>query len=354
MAINDETLRLGRQLRIRVGAEVDQVVRELVQAWARAWDEVHGAWNDAAMDLAKYASLDDGQWPDAWTIARHERAQAALLATYDEVLQLAEFTGVTVSDAVGRVVTDTPEWHARIIASQFPATADREALVARFNRVDRFALSAIVERTTQQVTSTMWLLPYQAQEQMRRVLIRGVALGDNPRRAAAEMVARAEGTFNGGLTRALTIARTEMLDAHRSAGAASHFANADVLTGWVWLAQLDTRTCPSCLAMHGTEHNLDEVGPMDHQQGRCARMPKTKTWRDLGIDLDEPADITPDAKAWFDGLSRADQTKVMGPDRLAALDAGVPWHDLAQRRTTPGWRDSWAPTPARDLLARVS
>ncbi len=92
--------------------------------------------------------------------------------------------------------------------------------------------------------------------------------------------------------------------------------------------------------MHGTEHNLDETGPNDHQQGRCARVPKVKTWRELGFDLDEPQDVTPDARAWFEGLSREDQVKVMGPDRLAALDAGVPWHELAQRRVNRGWRDS--------------
>ncbi len=352
MSISDETLRLARKLRVTIDSDVNASVRALVKAWARAWDEIHGTWADAAMDLAQAST--NGRWPDQWTIARHDRAQAALLAANDEIATLAEFTGVTVTDAVGRVVEYTPEWQARIIATQMPSEAGTRAeLATRFNRVDRYALGAIVERTTEQVTSSARLLNVTAQEQMRRALIRGVAVGDNPRAAAARMVKAAEGAFNGGLTRALVIARTEILDAYRSGAAAAQFANADVLTGWVWLAQLDTRTCPSCLAMHGTEHNLDEVGPNDHQQGRCARMPKAKTWRDLGFDIGEPADVTPDARTWFDGLSRTEQTSIMGPARMRALDGGVAWHDLAQRRTTPGWRDSWAPTPARDLLALV-
>lgn len=323
-----------------------------MKAWARAWDEIHQAWSDAAMDLANASG--DGAWPDQWTIARHERAAAALLAANDQIADLSRLTGVTVTDAVGRAVDFTPEFEAQIIASQLPRAAGTRAdLVARFNRVDAESLRWIVERSTEQVIVDATSLNVYAQEQMRRTLIRGVALGDNPRQAARRMVRQAEGAFNGGLTRALTIARTEILDAHRASAAASHLANRDVLSGWVWLAQLDTRTCPSCLARHGTEHPLDETGPNDHPQGRCARMPKARSWRDLGIDLDEPADITPDAQAWFDGLSRDEQLQVMGPARLQALDAGAPWDSLAQQRTNPGWRDSWAPTPARDLLALV-
>jgi SPP1 gp7 family putative phage head morphogenesis protein len=353
VSINDETLRLARQLRIRVDREVDATVRDLVRSWARAWDEIHDAWAQAADALI--AASRDGAWPDQWTIARHDRAVAALLAANDKTAELAEHTGITVTDAAGRAVEFTPEFEARLIASQMPRAAGARAdLVTRFNRVDATSLQWIVQRTTEQILGDASSLGVYAQEQMRRTLIRGVALGDNPRQAARRMVRQAEGAFNGGLTRALTIARTEILDAHRASASASQMANRDVLSGWVWLAQLDTRTCPSCLAKHGTVHDLDETGPNDHPQGRCARMPKARSWRDLGIDLDEPADITPDAQAWFADLERQQQLQVMGPARLQALDGGVPWSDLTQQRTNPGWRDSWVPTPARDLLARVA
>lgn len=353
MSIGDETLRLARDLRVTVGAEVDAAVRALVKAWALAWDEIAGAWADAAADLA--AASQDGAWPDAWTVARHDRAVAALAAAQEQIEQLANLTGVTVSDAAGRVVHATPAHEAQILASQLPAAAGTRAeLAARFNRVDSTALAWIVERTTEQVIADATTLGAVAGEQMRRTLILGVAVGDHPTVAARRMLHRAEGTFAGGLTRALTITRTEILDAHRAASMASHLANRDVLAGWVWLAQLDTRTCPSCLAQHGTVHGVDDTGPDDHPQGRCARMPKTRTWRELGFDLDEPADLVPDAQTWFAGLSRDQQLQVMGPTRMQALDAGAAWSDLTQRRTAAGWRDSWVPTPARDLLARVS
>jgi hypothetical protein len=90
------------------------------------------------------------------------------------------------------------------------------------------------------------------------------------------------------------------------------------------------------------------------QQGRCARLPKTKTWAELGFDIPEPPSLLPDAGEVFAGLPQADRLAIMGPTRLHALDDGLAsLADMATRRRTPGWRDSWAPTPARGLLARV-
>src|SRR5207237_168588 len=117
---------------------------------------------------------------------------------------------------------------------------------------------------------------------------------------------------------------------------------------WVWQAQLDSRTCPSCWAQHGSVHDLSETGPNDHQQGRCARVPKTKSWRDLGFSVREPADLMPDAQTAFRAMSKADQLAVMGPVRLHALNAGVlPWSALSMKVTTKGWRDSYAATPVK-------
>lgn len=353
MAIDDETLRLANALRIRIDAEVDAAVRQVVRAWARAWDELRTDWADALTDLA--AASVDGAWPAPFLIARSERATAALFAATDQIRELSQLTGVTVVDGVGRIVDLTTDAELEIIASQYPAVAgNRVDLVASFNRLDDLALANIVERTTGQITSARLRLEVAAQDAMRRTLIRGIAVGDNPRRAAREMLRRVEGAFNGGLTRAVTIARTEMLDAHRDAARGVEIANEDVVAGWVWLAKLDTRTCPSCWGMHGTEHDIAEQGPQDHQQGRCARLPKTKTWRELGFDIDEPADVVPDARAVFDALPAADRVAILGPGRLQALDDGVvDLLDMAQRRSTPGWRDSWAPMPARDLLRRA-
>jgi hypothetical protein len=348
VAVNPRTLRLINGLRLQVGAHVDAVTRELIAAWVRAWDEAHAEMLAAVDELLAIAP---GQWPTQWQIQRATRARAALAHARERLDTLAAHAAVRITDAAGQVVPYTAGAETWVIASQYPPSYDTAHLAASFDRVSTEALDAIVARSTKQITALSRPLSPQATEGMKRALVRGVAVGDNPRVAARQMLGRLEGAFNGGLTRAMTIARTEILDAHRAAAKAQHSANSDVLTGWIWLAQLDKRTCPSCFAQSGQLHPLDEDGPQDHQQGRCSRVPATKSWKDLGIDLDEPASILPDARQTFDAMPHADRLAVMGPQRLAALDDGsISWSDLSSKRSTDGWRYSYAPTPLKALV----
>jgi SPP1 gp7 family putative phage head morphogenesis protein len=349
MAVTTRTLQLANGLRIQVSAGADAVTRDLVEAWVRAWDEMSMEMRLAVEELL---AVDPPRWPTRRQVQRATRAQKALAVANDNLARLAADANVAITDAAGDAVDLAVEAQPHIIASQMPpAAGDAGRLAASFDRVSAQAIEAIVRRSTRQVTSLTRPLSAEATAAMKRSLIRGVAVGQNPRLAAREMLRRLEGDFNGGLTRALVVARTEIIDAHRAGSAAVHKANADVLAGWVWVAQMDKRTCPSCFAQHGNLHPLDEAGPLDHQQGRCARVPQAKSWRELGFDIDEPASAVPDAQTAFARMSRPDQLAVMGPQRLAALDRGdVAWSDLSTRRSTGGWRDSFAPTPVKDLL----
>jgi hypothetical protein len=245
-----------------------------------------------------------------------------------------------------------------VYLSAIQSVADQDALVGMqlppqyapfvLNPVPADALAAIVARSQEQVTVLAYRLSDEATRAMSRHLRLGVATGANPREAARRMVSAVEGEFNGGLARAEVIARTEMLDAYRAAAATHHDANADLLKGWTWLADLSERTCPSCLAMNGTEHPLSEDGPLDHQQGRCQRIPTTKSWREIGIDRDEPpAAVVPDTQAWLADQPVSTQRGILGPARWDAWQDGqYPPSAWSERRTSTGWRDSYHTTPA--------
>jgi len=346
VAIRRETIRISNEINVTITGHVEDTTRQIVLAWGRAWSEIESEWRLVIADLIQQSK--DGKWPPARDIRRAKRVLEVFDLTHREILQLADLGGVFITEKARQISAAENEWQRRLIASQYPTEAgDAASIAATLNRVDEHALGAIVERTTEQVTALSKPLAADATEAMKRELIRGVAIGTHPRETATRMLDRVQGRFAGGLTRAITIARTELLDAHRSGAAAAMHANADVLQGWIWVAQLDRRTCPSCWSNHGTEHSLDEPGPIDHQQGRCARVPKTKTWADLGFpDIKEPPSILPDAETTFRTLSAADQLKVMGPVRLKALDAGLmDWNELSVRRVTPGWRDSRVPIP---------
>lgn len=352
MAISRDTLNLVGQMRLSLGTTVDGTTAALARSWAEAWEILQPEWQAAIDDLI--ASSTNGTWPSRAQILRAERAQAALAATRTALTDLTAQAGVTITQAVPQLSADAALWQARVTASQFPTAAGTSAeIVAGLTRVDDDAMAAIVRRTTGQVTSLLRPLSAEATASMRTSLIRGVALGQNPREAARRMVERVHGRFDGGLHRATTIATTEMLDAHRAAQYAHDQANVDTLGGWVWTAALDRRTCPSCWVQHGSVHPVTDPGPLDHQRGRCARVPKTKSWADLGFpDLDEPGDVVPDGRAVFDALPREQQLQVMGQARLDLLDSGrVSWSDLSTRRSSAGWRDSFGVTPVADLTS---
>jgi len=347
VAVTRETLRLIGQIRIQIGQTVDAATDDLVRSWANAWTLVVDQWEDAIADLQ--AQSTDGKWPSHSTVMRAEKAQAALAATYESLTKLGEHAGVRIMSGVSDVV-EAAQGHVDVIGSQLPVTAVelRGSLV----RADPAQIDAIVTRTREQVTKTLFPLAGDSYDIIRNNLIRGVALGKNPRVTAREMVRGLEVGYNQALTRAMVIARTETLDAHRTAALQVQKANADVLEEWVWLSALDRGTCPSCFAKHGTAYPIDEPGPEDHPQGRCTRMAKTKSWKDLGFDIVEPPSLLPDARTVFDNLPRGDQLAIMGKTRLQLLDDGdIDWADLSMLRHNPGWRDSYSVRPLKSLTS---
>ena len=349
MAINRSTLRLLRRLQVTVGTEADAAVRSLTNSWVRSWDELSGAWQVGVQDAVAKAAAS-GKWPSAWELARTERLRQATLASEEALLKLGEQTGVTVADGAGQVIAATADLEPALIASQLPA-AEQAAAAARFAaNVAPTVLSAMTARTQSQIVATSRPLSGAASEAMRRELVRGIAVGTNPRQAASAMVARVQGAFEGGLVRAVTIARTEMLDAYRATSTLTHAANGDVVSAWIWHADLGPRCCPACWSMHGRVFPADVPGPWGHPQCRCARLPKTRTWRELGFNIDEPADTVVNARTRFFKLPHADQRTIMGPGRLELLRSGrVDWADLSGLRVSKEWRPSYAPSAVRDL-----
>lgn len=351
MPTTAETLRLVAELRREVAHITDARSRQLVEAWVRAWDQVSVEFESAILDLL---NVTPGQWPTRAQIARATRAQAVLTHAQATLERLAEDARIAIITDTSTAASLAMTAQDRLITSQLPPSMMAPASAGvSFDRISRDAIDAIVRRTTEQITSLTRPLSAEATDAMRNALIRGVAVGDNPRATAARLLRTLEGQFNGGLTRALTIARTETLDAHRAGSMAGRKANVDVLAGWRWSCDLSARTCPACLSMNGSLHDVLDPGPQGHPNCRCAAIPVTKSWADLGFTgMPEPADTFPDARAWFDAQDKAVQTQIMGPGRLAALDSGqASWGDLATKQTNTGWRDSWQSTPVRALTA---
>lgn len=181
---------------------------------------------------------------------------------------------------------------------------------------------------------------------MRQAMIQQIVAGAGPREIAALLVRE----FGVGLTWALRMVRTSLLHARREAELAFYQANSHVIRGWVWHAHFDGRVCISCVVMHGTRHTVDEH-LIDHYNGRCAMVPITIPWSDLGVvGLEEPPAVQP-GSAWFAGLSEAEQQRLMGPSMWRAWqDGAISWEQMSQVRSDPVYGDMRGSPSLRDLL----
>lgn len=350
VAVTDETLLIAADTRRRLQRMTDEQVIALTRSWVDAWDSLTPLFNEALLDLLHGAP---DRLPRA-VVARNRRLQSALRQARATLNELTRGANEVIENSLAEAVLDAVSSHQAVLQSQLPA--DQAGVSFNLDAPAPEALDAIVTRTTQQIHAASKPLAGWIVQAMRQELVRGIAVGDNPREVARKLMKATEGHFNGGLARATRIARTEMLDAHRNGSLAAAKSNTDLLTGWKWQCTLDRRTCPSCLSKHGTLYPVDEFGPIDHPNGRCARIDITKSWAELGFTgIDEPADTFPDARTWYDGLTDDSKLAIMGPTRMQLLNDGqIQWEDLATLRKSDAWRDSNTQTPVRDLQAIAS
>ena len=350
MTFGPESLRIQRDRMLTVRRIEDAAARQLIRGWARAWSQASNDLQGALLDASSRAAAGERlSWRQVNRIERFQAAIARLAANLDD---LAATGRVEIVNAAEEAVRVSREMHPRLIASQLPNVgASTVELAAQLSgRVQGEAYDAIIQRAQENIVSRMQPLPADTMAQVRRSLIQGITVGDNPRETARRMLARVEGGFGGGLTRALRISRTESLDAFRSANATIDRANPDIVTGWRWTSAIDERTCEVCVSMHGRDFPTEEPGPEGHVNCRCDRVPITRSWRDLGFDVDEPPDIFPSRDDYWSRLPREAKLDKVGPSKLAALEDGrIGLDDLAVKRPNDGWRDSWKPRTLDEL-----
>ncbi|MCW2131713.1 phage head morphogenesis protein [Arthrobacter sp. VKM Ac-2550] len=347
MAITPETRRLSDDARAALLRISDEHIPQLAEAWVNAWDEIGPELADSILLLA--ADAKDGRVSCA-QVQRSRRLTAALALIQERIGELADSVGVILEPNLSTAATTGHAAQTAMIGSQLPAVSAR--LVT--DKLTAAPIDAMVARTLEQIHKGTRPLADEVVRIMKTELVRGIAVGDNPKTTARRIVRRAEGRFNGGLTRAAMIARNEVLDMHRAGAKLSDEANADVMAGWRWSASQTARTCPSCLANHGSLHPITEPGPLDHHQGRCARVPVTKSWKELGFDVADSKDTFPDAQEWSGNLTLDTQKTIMGKDRLDLLNSGkIRWADLTTRSKNEGWRDSMTITPVKVLQQRA-
>ena len=119
--------------------------------------------------------------------------------------------------------------------------------------------------------------------------------------------------------------------------------NNDIMSGKEWSAALDRRTCPTCGALDGKRWTTDGKPisnsmvyqiPPKHFRCRCSMIPVLKTWKELGINMDELSDSTRASmegqvtdKTFSDWLKRKTETDPTFADRTLGKGRAELWRN---------------------------
>lgn len=339
---------MASEEKARQGRALDALEARLIAAWSDAWEQLEPEFEHAITEILTPRAAGDRLRPS--TMARSRRLAQALEQARDRVTSILTDHGARVEDQLPGMLDAALAGHHAMVAAQLPP-AGTPGLTIAFDQVSRDALDWIVTRTLDRVHALSIPLPAEVEVALRRALVRGVAVGDNPVTVARDLIAHTGTAFNGGLPRAVTIARTEMLDATRAAEQAWEETNPGVMAGWAWVAALDSKCCAACLAMHGTEHPPEESGPDGHPRCRCARVPRTRSWEDLGIrGLRDTRPVIQTGEEWLGDQDDTTVTQILGPTRADLWRTGrADLSDMVTVRDNPDWRRSHTLTPIRDL-----
>ncbi len=113
------------------------------------------------------------------------------------------------------------------------------------------------------------------------------------------------------------VVQTALSHTAQTARQAMTDANADLVKAVQWVSTLDSKTSPMCRIRDGLKYTADDHKPIGHSipwgdgpgrlhfNCRSVSVPVLKSWKELGIDMDE---MSPGTRASMDGQVPADQT----------------------------------------------
>lgn len=211
----------------------------------------------------------------------------------------------------------------------------------------------------QGATTSDWLKRQTSDVQFkfRAAVSTGYQNGETTQQIVAR-VAGANGFMQIAKRNATTLVHTAVQEVAADARMKLFEANSDVVQGIQIVATLDGRTCTVCMNYDGATYDLDgkptdgtdmplNGGVPFHFGCRCTAIPRTFSWKDLGIDADEIPKSTRASmngqvaanlqfEDWLADKTAAFQDKVLGPGRAALFRSGkITLRDLLDQSGRP-------------------
>ena len=340
---------LARQLRAALLRRERSVARRIVTLYGNAHRHILNSLNSLIDEMQRVVAQGETISP-AW-LMRQERYQQLLttiegeMRTYTDLLPSA--VGPGTYDAVSVGLTEARHLVEATLAP-LPA-AVRGALLARWTGPDTNAILAAAGFLDR--GSPIWTVLTEfgpaLRQQVEQLVIDSLWLGYNPKRWAREL----RQVTGRGLDWSLRWARTLQMNAYREAARWSMMENQHIVRGWIWWSALDNRTCMSCIAMHGTEHAVNEVLD-DHHNGRCIALPIVPSYEELvGVPIEEEPLVVEKGPDWFNGLDERTQREMMGPGKYEAWREGkFKLENMWRVRTDAVWGQMRGEASLRELI----
>jgi len=333
MAVTPQLLDLSNRFRAQLLALERDAASAMVRYYGTVWQQLQ---NDVQKLQQK---VDDmraaGDEPSIGTIWQLDSTKRLQYQATEELLKFTRFANQSITQSQREAILAAMRNAPALITAAFPPGT---AIGIAFRKLWPEAIEAMIG-TLLDGSPLMDLIRAavgEAADDFAEALVTGLVKGLNPRELAR--IIRSE--FGMGLTRALRIARTEQLRAYRTATLQS-YQDSNVVTGWERHAVLDERTCIACIELDGKRYKLDE--PMDdHVNGRCVMLPVTLTYREMGLDVDEPDFSRELGRDWFARQDEGTQRGVLGNGMYDAWQEGLfGLSDVPQLRVDPVWGNSW-------------
>ena len=226
--------------------------------------------------------------------AADKRQIAQLIAQADDIIKpaYAKVAAVTDTHALAVVVAEKT---VAALEDVFPVnilapTKERLASLTKDVLIDGAPSSAWWDK---QAEDTAFKFAAQVRQ--------GVINGETNEAIVSRIVGRGAepGILDVARRNARALVHSSVMAAANDARLATYRKNARLIGGVRWLSTLDSHTCLQCAALDGQAWDLDgdklrgtKVGfrhPPAHFSCRCVLTPIPKSFRDLGLDIEEPA-----------------------------------------------------------------
>jgi len=332
--MTDDVLALAEQFRRALVSNDIAAERRLIAAYQGLYARVRDLADALVLEIAKDENMTPAQ------VRRMERYGRLLKTVEGELTDYGAFVKTEMSVAAREAIR-VGEANARALVAI--AFGDKQ-LAAKFNVLNTAVIEELLGFLSPEgeLYKRLGGLPAYTADQVANAILEGVGLGKNPKTIARGLT----DAFGMGLTDSMRMMRTVQIYSYREANRASYIANGDVVQKWIWYADL-RQACPSCIAMHGTVHDLSER-LNDHHNGHCAMLP-------LVIGAKNP--IAP-GEDWFTQQPEAYQRQLLGKSKFEAWKGGafqfgdlVDTHNDAvygeMRSVAPLWKLLGAEPPVR-------